>query len=71
MPPRTYTNMNTYVTHPWVARDRNTGYPLLLNGEIVFFPQSERNGKEFTDTNRDIIDIFIPGKSNVKLDSGD
>ena len=33
-----YTRMNTYVTHPWICRDADTGDRLLLSGRVVFLP---------------------------------
>ncbi|XP_045176795.2 uncharacterized protein LOC123537222 [Mercenaria mercenaria] len=60
IPPHRVMEMNTYVTHPWVARDTATWYPLLLNGEQIFFPQIERGEQLFHDQNRERVDIHIP-----------
>lgn len=37
--PRAEYDVNTYVTHPWVFRDAETGAVLLVNSEEVFFPK--------------------------------
>ncbi|XP_050729910.1 von Hippel-Lindau disease tumor suppressor-like isoform X2 [Eriocheir sinensis] len=39
LPPGAEYNVNTYVTHPWVFRDAETGATLLVNSEEVFFPK--------------------------------
>ena len=59
IPPFKGTSMNTYVTHPWIVRDANTGYPLLLNGKSVFHPTADTH-----EGSRMMIWIHIPGKSH-------
>jgi hypothetical protein len=61
IPPDRGVSMNTYVTHPWVARDAVTLYPMMLNGNQIFYPQTERNGQIFSLINRERVDIHIPG----------
>lgn len=60
IPPRRGMSMNTFVTHPWIARDAATWYPLLLNGKQILYPEAERGEHIFHDLDRDRIDIHIP-----------
>ena len=39
LPPGAQYNINTYVTHPWVFRDAETGAVLLVNSVEVFYPK--------------------------------
>lgn len=61
IPPRRGMSMNTFVTHPWIARDATTWYPLLLNGKQIFHPEAERGEQLFHDESRDRVVIHIPG----------
>ncbi|KAH3894195.1 hypothetical protein DPMN_018352 [Dreissena polymorpha] len=62
IPPGRGLLMNTYVTHPWIAYDVVTSYPLLFNGEMAFFPQEQRDNQVFSEDNRELVSIHIPGK---------
>ncbi|KAK3609078.1 hypothetical protein CHS0354_011837 [Potamilus streckersoni] len=55
IPPGKATLMNTYVTHPWIAKDAFVGLPFLLNRSRVFFPVA-CDGRE----SRDRVNITIP-----------
>ena len=59
--PRRINQMDTYVTHPWIAKDSVTAFTLLMNGQTVFFPREHVNGIPFEPVNRDVINIHIPG----------
>ncbi|ESO82381.1 hypothetical protein LOTGIDRAFT_236999 [Lottia gigantea] len=48
-------HINTYVTHPWIARDAVTHDVLLFNGKEVYFPQAWDGRSE-----RTMINIHIP-----------
>jgi hypothetical protein len=44
LPPNGIMRMNTYVTHPWVAKVRGTNTRLFINGSDVYQPQvSDQN----------------------------
>ncbi|KAL3853148.1 hypothetical protein ACJMK2_016714 [Sinanodonta woodiana] len=55
IPPGKATLMNTYVTHPWIAKDAFVGLPFLLNRSRIFFPVAW-DGRE----SRDRVNITIP-----------
>jgi len=62
--PRKRKRMNTYETHPWVARDVQSGLPLLLNGDIVYYPLLRRDGIDEDgdpDAPDNTVAIHIPG----------
>lgn len=48
--------VTTFVTHPWVFKDADTGDHLLANGQDVFFPDAWSEDNETT-----YVFIDIPG----------
>ena len=60
--PRHKLRMNTFVTHPWKAKDSVTSFTLLMNGKTIFYPREHDEGIPFDDRNRDLVTIHIPGK---------
>ncbi|KAK7481853.1 hypothetical protein BaRGS_00026879 [Batillaria attramentaria] len=67
-PPQSLKKILTYVTHPWVALDSDTGQKLCLSGEEVYVTKlpPRENVEEDEETEDDMptvnIRIHIPGK---------
>ncbi|XP_046580813.1 von Hippel-Lindau-like protein [Haliotis rubra] len=40
-------HINTYETHPWIARDTRTGSSLLIKKDFIYYPKANDEDDEF------------------------
>ena len=62
--PEQFVDVNTFVGHPWIFRDADTGDKLMVQLQEVFEPIGY-NINEGWPPQRRIVKISIPGRQNV------
>ena len=66
--------INSFVTHPWIAKDCSTGQRLWLNGKEIFLPPQPRTARIIIGVNREqlivkraCVLITLPGQEYLMI----